>query len=109
VRSSDSSAFFRMIRLPSRSTLCPYTTLFRSADFKHLNAQIGAYETYDDELYGTKAFYSLSVLARRPKESEALVSALAGLQAFERSEEHTSELQSREKLVCRPLLEKKKT
>jgi hypothetical protein len=54
-----------------------------TADFKNLNAQIGAYETYDDELYGSKAFYSLSILARRPQDSQALATALAGLQAFE--------------------------
>ncbi len=54
-----------------------------TAQFGHLNAQIGAYETYDDELYGTKAFFSCSLLVRRPEESDALVAALAGLQAFE--------------------------
>ena len=54
-----------------------------TATFRHLNAQIGSYETYDDELYGTKTFFSLSLLARRPAESEALVAALADLQTFE--------------------------
>lgn len=51
--------------------------------FKNLNAQIGAYETYDDELTGTRAFYSLNVLARRPQETEALVRGLRGLQEVE--------------------------
>ena len=51
--------------------------------FKNLNAQIGAYETYDDELTGTRAFYSLNVLARRPQETEALVKGLRGLQDVE--------------------------
>jgi hypothetical protein len=51
--------------------------------FKNLNAQIGAYETYDDELTGTRAFYSLNVLARRPQETEALVRGLRGLQDVE--------------------------
>jgi hypothetical protein len=51
--------------------------------FKNLNAQIGAYETYDDELTGTRAFYSLNVLARRPQETEALVKGLRGLQEVE--------------------------
>jgi hypothetical protein len=51
--------------------------------FKNLNAQIGAYETYDDELTGTRAFYSLNVLARRPQETEALVRGLQGLQEVE--------------------------
>ena len=51
--------------------------------FRNLNAQIGAYETYDDELTGTRAFYSLNVLARRPQETEALVKGLRGLQEVE--------------------------
>ena len=50
---------------------------------RNLNAQIGAYETYDDELSGTRAFYSLSILARRPEETEELRSGLKGLQAVE--------------------------
>jgi hypothetical protein len=48
-----------------------------------LNAQIGAYETYDDELSGTRAFYSLNVLATRRDETEALREALQGIQAVE--------------------------
>ncbi|MCA9675514.1 MAG: NUDIX hydrolase [Kofleriaceae bacterium] len=51
--------------------------------FRHLNAQIGSYETYDDELYGAKTFFSTSILIRRPAESDALAAALASLQAFE--------------------------
>ena len=51
--------------------------------FKHLNAQIGAYETYDDELLGTRAFYSLSLLAVRTEETAALRKALQGVQAVE--------------------------
>src|SRR2546429_6907639 len=75
--------FFLMIRRPPRSTLFPYTTLFRSVllDLAHQN--------------GFKGIVALGG-------SEAL--ALARL----RSEEHTSELQSRLHLVCRLLLEKKK-
>lgn len=53
-----------------------------TGQFKHLNAQIGAYETYDDELLGVRAFWSLTVLVRRDKESEAVSAALGGLQAF---------------------------
>jgi hypothetical protein len=53
--------------------------------FKNLNAQIGAYETYDDELYGVKTFYSLSVLSTRREESESLRQAMRGLQALEES------------------------
>jgi hypothetical protein len=53
--------------------------------FKHLNVQIGAYETYDDELLGTRAFYGLSLLATRTEESAALRKAMQGMQALEDS------------------------
>jgi hypothetical protein len=53
--------------------------------FKHLNAQIGAYESYDDELLGTRAFYSLSLLAARQAEGAALREAMQGMQALEDS------------------------
>jgi hypothetical protein len=53
--------------------------------FQRLNAQIGAYEVYDDELYGAKAFYSLSVLLRDDAATAKLEKALQGLQAFEDS------------------------
>src|SRR5215475_4655683 len=72
------SIFFLMIRRPPRSTLFPYTTLFRSRRWLR-----------GSHLHGTRAH-----------------SRAASLMA--RSEEHTSELQSRENLVCRLLLEKKK-
>jgi hypothetical protein len=51
--------------------------------FKNLNAQIGSYETYDDELLGTRAFYALNVLAARREEGAALQKALTGMQAVE--------------------------
>ena len=54
-----------------------------TGEFKNLNAQIGSYETYDDELHGAKTFFSLSLLARRPADSEALRATLGALQAFE--------------------------
>lgn len=53
--------------------------------FGNLNAQIGAYETYDDELIGTRAFYGLSLLATRSEESAALRQAMKGIQALEDS------------------------
>jgi hypothetical protein len=53
--------------------------------FQRLNAQIGAYEVYDDELFGAKAFYSLSVLIRDDAATAKLEKALQGLQAFEDS------------------------
>ncbi|HSP79633.1 MAG TPA: NUDIX hydrolase, partial [Myxococcaceae bacterium] len=53
--------------------------------FKRLNAQIGAYEVYDDELFGSKAFYSLSVLLRDEAATARLQQALQGFQALEDS------------------------
>src|SRR2546430_8226755 len=69
-----------MIRRPPRSTLFPYTTLFRSVE-----------------------------AARRPPRHVGMVHRLSDLGELPRSEEHTSELQSQSNLVCRLLLEKKKT
>src|SRR3712207_7571978 len=76
-----------MIRRPPRSTLFPYTTLFRS-----VRARAAAAAAAQD-------------LHRRP--GEAAGAAQVGLLDQLRSEEHTSELQSRQYLVCRLLLEKK--
>lgn len=53
--------------------------------FKHLNAQIGSYETYDDELYGVKSFFGFSLLLLRQQETTALRQAMKGLQALEES------------------------
>src|SRR5688572_31289756 len=78
-----------MTRPPPRSTLFPYTTLFRSE-----RARFIGYPTNRYKLLG----FVIS----------AAVVAVAG-ELIARSEEHTSELQSQSKLVCRLLLEKKKT
>lgn len=51
--------------------------------FNNLNAQIGSYETYDDALFGVKAFYSMSILARDPVKSQALAAAIENIQAIE--------------------------
>ncbi len=51
--------------------------------FRHLNAQIGAYETYDDALFGVKAFPSLSILVRDEAATSELEASLGGLQAVE--------------------------
>src|SRR5438874_6894598 len=72
-----------MIRRPPRSTLFPYTTLFRS----------GISDTF------ASALWAVGYIARNMS---------AGVAGINRSEEHTSELQSRRDLVCRLLLEKKK-
>ena len=53
--------------------------------FKNLNAQIGAYETYDDELYGVKTFFAFSLLLARQPETKALRQAMNGLQGLEDS------------------------
>lgn len=53
--------------------------------FKHLNAQIGSYETYDDELFGVKTFFAFNILSTRPAETVALRQAMKGLQALEES------------------------
>src|SRR5690348_18216071 len=79
-----------MIRRPPRSTLFPYTTLFRSRPRR------GALEDARDER------------ARRPSEPTAPATSRARSSRASRSEEHTSELQSPVHLVCRLLLEKKK-
>src|SRR2546422_2109642 len=89
-----------MIRRPPRSTLFPYTTLFRSVGhlpvLSHWEAASGCVDPGFDP---TQDFVSFS---HRTKRSQRV-------RRPGRSEEHTSELQSRLHLVCRLLLEKKKT
>ena len=53
--------------------------------FKNLNAQIGSYETYDDELFGVKTFFAFCLLQNRQEETTALRQAMKGLQALEDS------------------------
>src|SRR3712207_7340392 len=96
--------FFLMIRRPPRSTLFPYTTLFRSrgADARHLDLGHAALRArgplVDARQRGVLGDARPQRAARLPRRSSAV----------HRSEEHTSELQSRQYLVCRLLLEKKK-
>src|SRR3712207_9492043 len=93
--------FFLMIRRPPRSTLFPYTTLFRS--LLHLGLEGGLLGGGD---LGGHAGLVLGEEIVADGDARALgVSAHGGKR---RSEEHTSELQSRQYLVCRLLLEKKK-
>src|SRR3712207_6870724 len=90
-----------MIRRPPRSTLFPYTTLFRSLErLPHPLAQLVA-EGLDAVAHG----HSDERLGERGVHGHAPVLPPTGAG---RSEEHTSELQSRQYLVCRLLLEKKK-
>src|SRR5690349_23470227 len=87
-----------MIRRPSRSTLFPYTTLFRSVLAAHQRGR------------GLPLGYRLIVRAEleEVQQSSAGVDQRRDHVLVDRSEEHTSELQSRRDLVCRLLLEKKK-
>src|SRR3712207_8532253 len=85
-----------MIRRPPRSTLFPYTTLFRSGQLVQFNYLIAQGE------------FSLAMLLGFFFAGGFLLGWLVFGLLFLRSEEHTSELQSRQYLVCRLLLEKKK-
>src|SRR3712207_7942981 len=82
------SLFFLMIRRPPRSTLFPYTTLFRSQP--HLVGRLPAEHHFE-----LRVAEDEGILAVEERDAD-------------RSEEHTSELQSRQYLVCRLLLEQKK-
>src|SRR5260221_3078251 len=84
--------FFLMIRRPPRSTLFPYTTLFRSRE----------------DLATHRSPKHLDAANHRRGGTARLAEYLSGFKWTARSEEHTSELQSHSDLVCRLLLEKKK-
>src|SRR5258707_5756985 len=103
-------SFFLMIRRPPRSTLFPYTTLFRSVE--ELEARTKAAERQVQEVQ--MRFDQLrQQLQRDTDETRQRLNRSADERAAgekaKRSEEHTSELQSRQYLVCRLLLEKKNT
>src|SRR3712207_8124308 len=89
-----------MIRRPPRSTLFPYTTLFRS---------LVSFSIIHDGFKNVRCAIE-DIIERRPmKTDQSGFDPLPDrLHAYLRSEEHTSELQSRQYLVCRLLLEKKK-
>src|SRR3712207_7390910 len=95
-----------MIRRPPRSTLFPYTTLFRS------DRQTGRTAIAIDTIINQRQAWATG----DPKQQVRCIyvavgqkgSTIASIRAALRSEEHTSELQSRQYLVCRLLLEKKK-
>src|SRR2546430_13651893 len=101
-----------MIRRPPRSTLFPYTTLFRSS-WNNMSKQ-GHWPVPDDR----KSYGFFSAMPVDPDSSSTAYNVVAPAGTTisyhcychpERSEEHTSELQSQSNLVCRLLLEKKKT
>src|SRR5688572_32317004 len=93
-----------MIRRPPRSTLFPYTTLFRSElKLTVLDDDRQYFPRYDAVL-----LYRLDLPRKAPAAWAAIQQLEGRIDAARRSEEHTSELQSQSNLVCRLLLEKKK-
>src|SRR2546430_7106750 len=98
-----------MIRRPPRSTLFPYTTLFRSQNPIGRQVLTSLLTAHPSERLRAHSTFRLSGQPPAHQASAALLS-VAGLEttAASRSEEHTSELQSQSNLVCRLLLEKKK-
>src|SRR3712207_7836579 len=99
--------FFLMIRRPPRSTLFPYTTLFRSSATTEAPDQNTWIAAMKETLANDPKYKDMKLVATvygddQPEKSTTEMEALL------RSEEHTSELQSRQYLVCRLLLEKKK-
>src|SRR2546421_9630537 len=96
--------FFLMIRRPPRSTLFPYTTLFRSLSLRRLQRERRRMQMiFQDPYAALDPRMTVGQIIAEPIETFRLA---RGEQ--KRSEEHTSELQSRSDLVCRLLLEKKK-
>src|SRR2546430_13422221 len=94
-----------MIRRPPRSTLFPYTTLFRSIRGKVHHAKINA-----ENSSGLMRGRSRNIKGHSQIETTLTVDQVClSLDRIHRSEEHTSELQSQSNLVCRLLLEKTKT
>src|SRR3712207_8010432 len=89
-----------MIRRPPRSTLFPYTTLFRSLEtFARIDRSASLDTMTAEQVRSLEQWRNLD---------EGLTNLHLGFFHRDRSEEHTSELQSRQYLVCRLLLEKKK-
>ena len=85
----DDEEFARFLRNRARDLL---SNDYESGDaswvtgrFKNLNAEIGSYETYDDELYGVKTFFAFCLLQSRQQETTALRQAMKGIQALEDS------------------------
>src|SRR2546426_7353897 len=96
-----------MIRRPPRSTLFPYTTLFRSRrGLVYAGTESGLYVTLDD---GARWLPLQANLPHAPVSWVTVQPRFHDLVVATRSEEHTSELQSPCNLVCRLLLEKKKS
>src|SRR3712207_8660160 len=98
-----------MIRRPPRSTLFPYTTLFRSAAAGlALLTRLDATGDYFGDVLPAILVFGLGLTLTVAPLTATVLGGVAEEHAGVRSEEHTSELQSRQYLVCRLLLEKKK-
>src|SRR3712207_7627894 len=96
-----------MIRRPPRSTLFPYTTLFRSGKEQPHGRVVDADSGGDRPGQGGYANKRRPAVAKEPPRERVEPRRVARELVHPRSEEHTSELQSRQYLVCRLLLEKK--
>src|SRR5687768_18195090 len=93
-----------MIRRPPRSTLFPYTTLFRSQELERGDSGVRSTAS----VQGSLVMYPIYAYGNEEQRKKYLPKLASGEWLGCRSEEHTSELQSRLHLVCRLLLEKKK-
>src|SRR3712207_8269776 len=97
-----------MIRRPPRSTLFPYTTLFRSSVRPAMRVPSAEVDSEAPTIVPGRLLTSVSGSVRLAASVKVLMTCSSKLRGLKRSEEHTSELQSRQYLVCRLLLEKKK-
>src|SRR2546430_8898018 len=102
-----------MIRRPPRSTLFPYTTLFRSLletepEFRHVVVTCNEQGSLARAWRAHENVHVITLPAETQDKSLVMTSSFTNLLLAARSEEHTSELQSQSNLVCRLLLEKKK-
>src|SRR5207244_8571926 len=100
-----------IVRYP-QSTLFPYTTLFRSSEHPEVAAgssnKYQNWEVVDPEKWVPQGYACLRIDSRGAGRSPGRIEHFAPRETQDRSEEHTSELQSPDHLVCRLLLEKKK-
>src|SRR5688572_32355734 len=99
--------YFLRTRRPPRSTLFPYTTLFRSCRSEHGVGEV-IVTVIGDDLDATRLERTGKLDSRRVEELASALKARGIKVIADRSEEHTSELQSQSNHVCRLLLEKKK-
>src|SRR2546430_9067294 len=99
-----------MIRRPPRSTLFPYTTLFRSIyrHFDQIVAGVRDYAVFTLDVGGHVTSWNIGAQNIKGYRAEEIIGKHFSRFYPARSEEHTSELQSQSNLVCRLLLEKKK-